>query len=154
MPMTYTHVYNMRNNLEKCISGSSVNCNKASMLENHFLTWASVKTRNAYISASGANPRHWESWLEITPATNVPWPRLSFNVSSLVQLVLSCNHVPTRTYMNLIITLKTQNARDVRVGTKQCKSLPLQSLSVIFSYLYTKKTKKLQLVWYSSCSNI
>jgi hypothetical protein len=48
-----------------------------------------VKTRNAYISVSGANPGHSASWPAITPATNVPCPRLSFKVPSLVQFVRS-----------------------------------------------------------------
>lgn len=38
---------------------------------------------------SGAKPRHSASPPAITPATNVPCPRLSFNVSSLVQFVRS-----------------------------------------------------------------
>jgi hypothetical protein len=52
-------------------------------------TWASVNTRKAYISVSGANPGHSASWPAITPATNVPCPRLSFSVSSFVQFVRS-----------------------------------------------------------------
>lgn len=48
-----------------------------------------MKTRKAYISVSGANPGHSASWPAITPATNVPCPRLSFSVSSFVQFVRS-----------------------------------------------------------------
>jgi len=53
-----------------------------------YFTWLFVKTRNTWSSASGANPR--QSLLdEITPATNVPCPKPSSRVFSLVQLVLS-----------------------------------------------------------------
>ena len=68
-------------------------------------TWASVNTRKAYISVSGANPGHSASWPAITPATNVPCPRLSFNVSSFVQFVRSYKI----SLLNNVFTLLEQN---------------------------------------------
>lgn len=63
------------------------------LLEKQYLlgynTWLFVKTRYIWSSASGANPRQVFPLDAITPATNVPWPRPSSKVFSLVQFVRS-----------------------------------------------------------------
>lgn len=52
------------------------------------VTWAEVKTRKVLMEASGAKPRHCRSEA-MTEATKVPWPIVSWSLSSSVQLVRS-----------------------------------------------------------------